>query len=102
MSRAQKLEYIKQTFLKLFCFTSDEINAYMQNIEFFPDEGLDAVINSLRTGFELQNEFLEKNIEKDKDYVKNLDQFLRATTTNIKNKFEKSESQSAESLISDL
>lgn len=98
----QKLEKIKQTFFKLYCFTSDEINEYMTSIEFFSDEALDMVVESLNSGFELQNEFLTKVVDKDKDYVKKLDKFLQKTTTQIKGEYEATESKGAENILSNL
>lgn len=98
----QKIEDIKQIFLKLYCFTSNEINDYLSNIEFFDDRGLDLVIQSLNSGFELQNDFLTKVVDKDKNYPKKLDQFLHKTTTKIKGKYEESEAKGAENILSNL
>lgn len=101
-TREEKIQQIKELFSKLYCFTSDEIYSFMKETTKFPDEGIDKLLALLLDGKKQQDDFLTHRLDEDKEYGKNLSHFLKKTTGDIKESYEKTEHESAESMLNNM
>jgi hypothetical protein len=101
-NREKKIARIKALFNRLYCFTSAEIDDFMEKVATFPDDGLDKMIAALEEGKLQQDALIASRVRTDKSYVKDLGRFLNKTSVSLKNNWEKSQSDKAEDILGEI
>ncbi|GEM_PF-4407883 len=100
--KIEKIGQIKKLLFSLYCFRSEEIAAYLQAIEKFPQDGLDKFLEVLQTGKKAQDEFLAHRVEEEKAYAGSLSTFVAGATLKLKDEYEKQEKAAAENILQGL
>ena len=98
----QKIKQIRALCKQVFFLNSAEIDEYLQEMEFFPEEGLDKFIKMLEEAKVKQDEILAKRIEQDRGYADDLKKHVIKSANTIKKKFETAEQNKAEDILKDL
>lgn len=101
-SFTNKIQKVRDLFEKLYCFSSKDIDEFMNKIKFFPEEGLDKLIEALSKGGKQQNALLTKWIGREPKYAKRLSEFVKKTANALVDDFEKKEKLSAEKILDKL
>ena len=102
MTKAEKVKYALKLLDKLYCFSGEEISDFKNKIPLMKEEGLEKLIQVFIDGKKQQDAVFSHFIEKNADFSNHFLSFIKQSSKQLKNEYEKQEKNEADLILKEL